>query len=141
MYNLIEYNDNYYQEVCTNSIEMNQLWLMLVLLIFFPGNSVLFKFKQKIIGSTVNDGTKIFEIMVPLRYLNNFWRTIGKPFINCENSLNWSANCVISNSAANQATTIAITDIKLYVPLLTLSTQDNANLLRQLKPEFKLTIN
>ena len=113
---------------------------MLVLLIFFPGNNVLFKFKQKITGSTVNDGTKNFEIMIPLRYLNNFWRTIEKRFINCENSLNWSANCVISNSAANQATAIARTDIKLYVPLVTLSTQDNANLLQQLKSEFKLTI-
>ena len=60
MYNLIEYNDNYYQEVCANSTEINQLWLMLVLLIFFLGNSVLFKFKQKIIGSTINDGTKNF---------------------------------------------------------------------------------
>ena len=79
--------------------------------------------------------------MVPLRYLSNFWRTLKKPFINCENSIILSANCVISNSAANEATTIVTTDIKLYVPLVTLSTQDNANLLQQLKSEFKLSIN
>ena len=69
--------------------------------------------------------------MVPLKYLSYFWRTLGRPLINCETNLilNWSANSVISNSAANQATTFAITDTKLYVPVVTLSTEDNAKLL------------
>ena len=48
--------------------------------------------------------------------------------------------CVFSNAAA-QATTFAITDTKLYVPVVTLSTKDNANLLQQLKSDFKRTIN
>ena len=64
--------------------------------------------------------------MVPLEleYLSNFWRTLEIPFINCEINLilTWSVNCVISNAAANQATTFAITDTKLYVPVVTLST-------------------
>ena len=54
----------------------------------------------------------------------------------------YSANCVISsNAAANQATAFAITDAKLYVPVVTLSTQDNAKLLQQLKSAFKRSIN
>ena len=54
------------------------------------------------------------------------------PLTNCEINLilNWSKECVIaSNTAANQAATFTITDTKLYIPLVTLSTQDNAKLL------------
>ena len=42
----------------------------------FPGNSTSFKFKQKITGSTGDDGTKNVEIMLPSKYLSNFWRTL-----------------------------------------------------------------
>ena len=55
--------------------------------------------------------------------------------------LTWSVNCVISNAAENQATTFAITDAKLYVPVVALSTQDNVKLLEQLKSGFKLAMN
>ena len=55
--------------------------------------------------------------------------------------LTWSANCVIvSTSIANQIETFAITDTKLYVPVVTLSTQDNAKLLEQLNYGFKRVI-
>ena len=72
--------------------------------------------------------------MVPFKYLSNFWRILEIPLINCEIDLilTWSRNCVISNAAANRDTTFAITDTKLYVPLVTLSTQDNSKLLQQL---------
>ena len=50
-------------------------------------------------------------------------------------------NCVISSAAANQATTFAITDAKLYVSVVTLSTQDSAKLLEKLKSGFRCTIN
>ena len=56
--------------------------------------------------------------------------------------LNWSENCVIvATNVAAQATTFPITDTKLYVPVVTLSTQDNSKLLKQLKSGFKRTIN
>ena len=63
--------------------------------------------------------------------------------ISCEINLilTWSANCVTSDVAANQATTFAITDTKLYVPVVTLSTDDNAKLLQRLKSGFKHTVN
>ena len=91
-----------------------------------------FNFKAKIIGQTENDGTNNVEITVPLKNLGNFWRTSEMPLINCEVNLilNWSANCVIvSTNVANQNATFTITDTKLYVPVVTLSTQDNAKLL------------
>ena len=63
------------------------------------------------------------------------------PFINCEVTLyfNSSEECVICE--ANRATTFAKVSDKLYVPIVTLSTQDNATLLQQLKSGFKRTTN
>ena len=87
---------------------------------------------------------KNVEIMVPLKYLNNFWRTLEMPFINCEINLdlNWSEIFVIvTTNVAAQATTFSITDTKLYVPVVTLSTQNNAKLLEQLKSDFKRASN
>ena len=58
------------------------------------------------------------------------------PLINCEINLilTWPANCVIvSTAVANQGATLAITDTKLYVAVVTLSAQDNVKLLDQLK--------
>ena len=63
------------------------------------------------------------------------------PLINCEINLilTWSEDCVISS--ATGTTKFEITYTKLYVPVVTLSTQDNAKLLQQLKSGFKITIN
>ena len=104
----------------------------------FPGNSASFKLKQKIAGSTGNNSTKAVQIMVPLKYLSNFWRTLEMPLINCKINfiLTWSENCVISNTAANEDKTFAVTDAKLYASVGTLSTEDNAKLFQQLKSGF-----
>ena len=78
------------------------------------------KVKIKITGKTSNNGNKKHvEIMVPLKYLSNFWRTVEMLLINCEVTLilTWSL----------------ITDTKLYVPVVTLSTQGYSKLLQQLK--------
>ena len=79
--------------------------------------------------------------MVPLKYLSNFWRTLEMPLINCEVNLilTWSSTCVIINSTG--AGTFAISDRKLHVPVITLSTQDNSKLLQQLKSGFKRITN
>ena len=81
--------------------------------------------------------------MVPLKYLYNFRRTLEMPEINfrINHILTWSKNCVIASyTTANKETTFAIRDSKLYVPVVTLSAQDNAKQLEQLKPGFKRTI-
>ena len=56
-------------------------------LVDFPGDSASIKLKQKLTGSTGNDGTKNVEITVPLKYLSNFWRAIETPLNNCEINL------------------------------------------------------
>ena len=66
------------------------------------------------------------------------------PLINCEINLilTWSTNCVfVSTSVTKQNATFEITDTKLYVPVVTLSTQDNFKLLQQLNSGFKRVIN
>ena len=138
MYNLNGYSDNY-------SKVSGSLWK------YYkddPNNNITrsksFKYKVKITGKTPADrNTKDVEIIVPLKYLSNFWRTLEMPLINCEVNLilTWSKDCVITNSTG--AGKFKITETKLYVPVVTLSTQDNAKLLQQLQLEsgFKSTIN
>ena len=105
-------------------------------------NSESFKFKENITGKTpANDNEKDVEIVVPVKYSSNFWRTLEMSLINCEVNLilTWSSICVITNSTG--AGTFEITDTKLYVPVVTLSTKENAKLLQQLKSGFKRVIN
>ena len=91
-------------------------------------------------GQTRDDGRKNVEIMVPLKYLSKFWRTLEMPLINCEINLilTWYTDCVIvSTKVAYQNATFETTDTKLYVQVVTLATQDNSKLLQQLKSGFK----
>ena len=79
--------------------------------------------------------------MDPLKYLSNFWRTLEMPLINCEVNLilTWSSTCVlIATSIPNQNATF---DTKLYVAVVTLSTQENTKFLQELKSGFKRIIN
>ena len=71
-------------------------------------------------------------MMVPLKHLSNFWRTLEMPLINCEVSLilTWASTCVITNSISEGK--FKITDTNLYVPVVTLSTKDNEKLLQKL---------
>ena len=130
MYNLIEYSDNYAKttgslwQYCKDIPARNNNNEIIV---FDADNTTdSFKFKAKITGETNDDGIKDVEIMVPLKYLSNFWRTLEIPLINCEVNLilTWSSTCVlVATNIQNQAAKIEITDTKLYVPVLTLSTQ------------------
>ena len=136
MYNLIEYSDNY-------SKTSGSLWN------YYRdepnanlSDSESFESKIKITGKTLAAGNeKDAEIMVLLKYLSNFGGTLVIPLINCEVNLilTWSSACVITNSTG--AGTFEITESKLYVPVVTLSTQDNSNLLQQLNLGFKRVIN
>ena len=147
IYNLIGYSDNY-------SKTSGSLWQYYkdIPAVNNVGNIVhftatnttdSFKFKTKITTRTNNNSRIDVQLMLPLKYLSNFWRTLEMPLINCEVELilNRSANCVIlSTNVANQVPTFIITETNLYVPVVTLSTQDNAKLLPQIKSGFKRTI-
>ena len=132
MYNLIEYSNNYSKTSGSlwqyDKDEQNDNL----------GNSKSFKSKVKITGNTLAGGnTKDFKIVVPLKHLSNFWRTLEIPLINCDVilSLTWSLTCVITNSTGERR--FKITDTKLFVLVVTLSTQDNAKLLQQLKEQIR----
>ena len=148
MYNLIEYSDNY-------SKTSRSLWQYCkeIPAVNNDGNIAdfnganetdSFKIKTKTTGETNDDGEMDnVVIMAPLKYLSNYWRTFEMPLINGEAELilTWSANCIIIYiNFRNQVPTFEITERNLYVPVVTLSTQYNAKLLRQLKSGFKRTI-
>ena len=85
--------------------------------------------KVKITEKTRADGNvKDVEIMVPLEYLSNFWRTLEMSPINCEVELilTWSKTCVMYSATGE--TKFAITETKLYILVVTLSAEDNAKL-------------
>ena len=96
-------------------------------------------------GQTGNDGKKNVEIIVPIKCLSNFWRTLEMPLINCEVNLilTWSERCVIlSNDVANQNARFAITDKKLHVTVTNLLKHYyNTKLVQQLKSGFKRVTN
>ena len=126
MYNLIEYSENY-------SDTSGSLWQ-------FRRDAPSFKYKASIIGNTNDNGRKSkVKIAVPLTYLSNFWRSLEMPIINCkvERSLKWYERCLLTT--ANTAT-FKITYAKLYVPIVTLSVEDNAKLTKLLKEGFKRPI-
>ena len=118
IYNLIEYSDSY-------SKTSGSLWQ------YYSdepaldnsgnnkndnNNSASFKFKQKITGQIGNSSRKDVEIMVSLKYLSKFSRTLGMPLIDCEIrlQLKWPRNCVIvAGTANNQNPSFQITDTKL----------------------------
>ena len=138
MYKLIEYSDNYAKttgslwQYCKDIPARNNNEI-----IVFDANNVTdsFNFKVKFTGQTGNNGTKNVEIMVTLKYLSNFWRTLEMPFINCEVNLilTWSSTCVlVATNIDGQNATFGITDTKLYVPVVTLSTQENTKFFQQL---------
>ena len=136
MYNLIEYSDNYFKT-------FGSLWH------YYkddPNDNSTewksFKSKVKITGKiSDNDNTTDAEMIVPLKYLSNFWRTLERALTNCEVNLilTWSRDCIINNSTGGEK--FAITETKPYVLVVTLSTQDNVKLLQQLKSGFKRIIN
>ena len=127
MYNLIEYSDNY-------SDTSGSLWQfkrdeiegdvdLTVDDNHIPNNSSSFKYKSSLITNRNS-----VKIAVPLKYLSNFWRSLEMSLINCkvELSLTCDPNCVLSNLVGDS--TFTITGAKLYVPIVTFSTEDNAKL-------------
>ena len=169
MYNLSEYSKNYRKtigslynyyrdELSDDAVDNNFDNIKVV-------NSNTFKYKNKITGNTYNvdagaqgynvnkNGKQEVELAIPLKYLGNFSRALNIPLISCEVSLElkWNKNCVIASleqrdigggntDSAPTGATLAINDCKLYVPAVTLSKDDEINLITNLKSRFKREI-
>ena len=164
MYNLLEYSKsyrkttgglwNYYRDEPNSGIGGRNNNVS-----YSIKDSKSFDYKTSITGKLESiDRTKDVEIVVPLKYLSNFWRTLDMLLINCEINLilTWTENCVLTSKATRDANpdvnpkiaavnnltnvTFKITVTKLYMPVVTLSTVDDNNFLEQLKSGFKRTI-
>ena len=98
-----------------------------------------FNYKSNPLGNEVNN----VKIAVPLKYLSNFFRSLEMPLINCKIhlELNWTKNCVLSSADGDGGdVSFKITETKLYVPIVTLSTKDNVNLTKQLNEGLKRSV-
>ena len=139
MYNLIEYSDNYSDtsgslwQFKRDEVPANNADLTI-------NNSQSFKYKAALLGKTAdavnntNSSVKDAKIVVPLKYLSNFWRSLEMPLINCKVhlELNWIEDCILSK--------FEIANAKLHVPIVTLSTKDIVNLTKQLSEGFKRSV-
>ena len=133
MYNLIEYSNNYSDtsgilwQFKRDKQNMNNGNPVNVT----TNDSSSFKYKSSLIGqSTAVGGNRVFKnakIAVPLKYFRNFWRSLEMPLINCKIhfELNWRKDCIMSTT---DEATFRITNTKLYVPTVTLSSKDNTKL-------------
>ena len=105
-----------------------------------------FKYKSNLIGDTDADAAKKkkenVKIAVPLKYLSNFWRSLEMSLINykVEISLKWIESCIFILPNSGTDATFKITDAKLYMPIVTLKTEDNTKLSKLLSKGFKRPI-
>ena len=169
MYNLLEYSKNYRKTIGSlYNYHRDELTDDPILGANFNNiivvNSNVFKYKNKIIGNMYNadaaaagydanqEGKQEIELAIPLKNLGKFWRALNMPLISCEVSLElkWNKNCIITSlqqrligdnrDNAPTGTTLAINDCKLYVPVVTLSKNNEIELLTNLKSGFKREI-
>ena len=162
MYNLLEYSKNhektsgslfnYYRDEPNEAEIANDNGAINISI----RNSKSFDYKAKIVGTlAANVLEKEVTIAIPLKYLGNFWRSLDIPLINCEITLvlSWYKECVLVGRAHRGPPAAApafltypenvkfeITDCKLYVPVVTLSAENDNKLLEQLKSGFKRSI-
>ena len=145
MYNLIEYSDNYQDSSATlyqykrdeprdEAKAINDLT---------TDTSSSFKYKVILLGNPVvaNNVARInVKVVVPLKYLSNFFRSLEMPLINCKIKLNltWKKEYVLSTDDGNAV--FIINDTKLYVPVVTLSKEDNKDFIEQQNKKFQKSI-
>ena len=141
MYNLIEYSDNYQDSSATlhqykrdgppEDNAINDLT---------TNTSSSFKYKVKLLGNPVLDGNiakRSVKVVVPLKCLSNFLRSLEMPLINCKIKLNltWKKECLLSPDAGDAV--FIINDTKMYVPIVTLSKEDNKDFTEQKNKGFQ----
>ena len=141
MYNLLGYSDNYqdstgslYQFKRDEPPDDN---------VDVANNTSILLYKSKLISGTDDNNVNNVKLVVPLKYVSSFIRSLELLLVNCkiDLELTWHKDCMISsaNAAAGQAVLFMITNTKLYVPVVTLS-KDNNNLTKQLNDGFKRAI-
>ena len=148
MYNLIEYSDNYqdssatlYQNKRDEPPEDDAVADLTA------DNSDSFKYKIKLLGNVTEVAGNAagvrrlnVKVVVPLKYLSNFFRSLEMPLINYKIKLNltWKKECVLSTGAGEAV--FIINDTKLYFPVVTLSKEDNKEFISQRDKGFQRSV-
>ena len=144
IFNLIEYSDNYqdlsatlYQYKRDEPPEADAVPNLTA------DNSSSFKYKVSLLGDRNFAGGIVrlnVKVAVPLKYLSNFFGSLEMPLINCKIKLNltWKKECVLSADAGDAV--FIINDTKMYVPVVTLSKEDNKDFIEQQNKGFQRSI-
>ena len=143
MYNSIEYSDNYHQDSSATLYQYKQDEPPDNNVDLTANNSVSLKYKVNLLGNPVVTNRivkKNSKIVVPLKYLSNFFRSLEMPLIKCKIKLNltWKKECALSTDTANVV--FIINDRKLYVPVVTLSKEDNKDFIEQQNKGFQRSV-
>ena len=144
MCNLIEYSDNYQDSSATlYHYKRDELPAADAVADLAANNSNSFKYKISLLGDPVLNGAiakRNVTVVVPLNYLSNFFRSLEMPLINCKIKLNltWKKECVLSTDAGDAV--FIINDTKMYVPVVTLSKEDNKDFIEQQNKGFQRSI-
>ena len=143
MYNLIEYSDNYQDSSATlYQYKRDEPPKGDAVADLTADNLNSLKYKISLLGNPVvaNNIARINVKVVPLKYLSNFSRSLEMPLINCKIELNltWKKKCVLSNQAGDAV--FIINDTKMYVPVVTLSKEDNKDFIEQQNEGFQRSI-
>ena len=141
MYNLIEYSDNYQDSSATlYQYKRDEPPEDDAVAGLTADNSSSLKYKVSLLGHPVvaNNIARInVKVVVPIKYLSNFFRSLEMPLINCKikSNLTWKKGCVLSTDDGNAVFTI--NDTKMYVPVVTLSKEDNKDFIEQQNKGFQ----
>ena len=144
MYNLIEYSDNYQDSSATlYQYKRDEPPEDDAVADLTADNSSSLKCKIRLLGNPVvaNIIARInVKVVVPLKYLSNFFRSLEIPLINCKIKLNltWEKECVLSADDGNAV--FIINDTKMCVPVVTMSKEDNKDFIEQQNKGFQRSI-
>ena len=144
MYNLIEYSDNYQNSSATlYQYKRDEPPEDDAVADLTADNLSSLKYKISLLGNPVvaNNIAKInVKVVVSLKYLSNFCRSLEMPLINCKIKLNltWKKECVLSPDDGNAV--FIINDTKMYIPVVTLSKEDNKDFTEQQNKGFQRSI-
>ena len=151
IYNLIEYSDNYQDSSATPYQYKRDEPPADIADNLATNTSSSFKYKVDLLGNPAvanNVARRNVKVVVPLKYLSNFFRSLEMPLINCKIKLNltWKKECVLSTDAATTAANplnnavFIINDTRLYGPVVTLSKEDNKDFIEQQNKGFQRSI-
>ena len=141
MYNLMEYSDNYQDSSATlYQYKRDEPTEDDAVVDLTADNSSSLKYKISLLGNSVvanNIAIINVKVVVPLKYLSNFFRSLEMPLINYKIKLNltWKKECVLSTDEGNAE--FIVNNTKMYVPVVTLSKEVNKDFIEQQIKDFK----